>query len=159
MRYKPIRRRADVPALLEEFARTLWEELDYELEASNLERFADLYAHNERVYIPAVYRQHSTRRVIVLENVEGLKITDIEGMEALGINPKEVAETLLDCYFQQIFQEGFFHADPHPGNLFVRPRTDLPWAIADNGDAPPLLARPFWLTFVDFGMVGHVPDL
>lgn len=159
MRYKPIRRRANVPALLDEFARTLWEELDYVLEADNVERFAELYADSERVYIPAVYRQHSTRRVIVLENVEGIKITDVAGMEAVGVNPKEVAETLLDTYFHQIFQEGFFHADPHPGNLFVRSRTDLPWAVSANGDAPPQLARPFWLTFVDFGMVGRVPDL
>jgi len=159
MRYKPIRRRANVPALLEEFARTLWEELDYELEADHVERFAELYADSQQVYIPAVYREHSTRRVIVLENVEGIKITDVAGMEAVGINPKVVAETLLDTYFHQIFQEGFFHADPHPGNLFVRPRLDLPWTVAENGDAPPQLARPFWLTFVDFGMVGHVPEL
>lgn len=159
MRYKPIRRRANVPALLDEFARTLWEELDYVLEADNVERFAKLYADSDRIYIPAVYRQHSTRRVIVLENVEGIKITDVAGMEAVGINPKEVAETLLDTYFHQIFQEGFFHADPHPGNLFIRPRTDLPWAVSANGDAPPQLARPFWLIFVDFGMVGRVPDL
>ncbi|HUM71821.1 MAG TPA: AarF/UbiB family protein, partial [Chloroflexota bacterium] len=159
MHYKPIRRRANVPALLDEFARTLWEELDYVLEAENVERFAELYADSDRVYIPAVYRQHSTRRVIVLENVEGIKITDVVGMEAIGVNPKAVAETLLDTYFHQIFQEGFFHADPHPGNLFVRPRTDLPWAVSANGDAPPQLARPFWLTFVDFGMVGRVPDL
>ncbi|MCL4262354.1 MAG: AarF/ABC1/UbiB kinase family protein [Anaerolineae bacterium] len=159
MRYKPIRRRANVPALLDEFARTLWEELDYVLEADNVERFNELYADSERVYIPAVYRQHSTRRVIVLENVEGIKITDVAGMEAVGVDPKEVAEILLDSYFHQIFQEGFFHADPHPGNLFVRPRTDLPWAVSANGDTPPQLARPFWLTFVDFGMVGRVPDL
>lgn len=159
MRYKPIRRRANVPALLDEFARTLWEELDYVLEADNVERFNELYADSERVYIPAVYRQHSTGRVIVLENVEGIKITDMAGMEAVGVNPKEVAETLLDTYFHQIFQESFFHADPHPGNLFVRPRLDQPWTVSENGDTPPQLARPFWLTFVDFGMVGRVPDL
>lgn len=158
MRYKPIRRRADVPALLEEFARTLWEELDYELEADNAERFARLYADSDHIYIPAVYRQHSTGRVIVLENVEGIKITDVHGMEAAGINPKQVAETLLDTYFHQIFQEGFFHADPHPGNLFVRPRQDLTWTFSANGTEP-VLGRPFWLIFVDFGMVGHVPDL
>ncbi|HEX6386787.1 MAG TPA: AarF/UbiB family protein, partial [Anaerolineae bacterium] len=70
MRYGPIRRRADVPALMDEFAHTLWEELDYESEADNAERFAEMYADDERVYIPAVYRQHSTERVIVLENVE-----------------------------------------------------------------------------------------
>ncbi len=158
MRYKPIRRRANVPALLEEFSRTLWEELDYEAEAANAERFATMYADSSRVYIPAVFRQHSTKRVIVLENVEAIKITDVAGMQAVGIDPKQVAETLLDTYFQQIFQEGFFHADPHPGNLFVQPREDLPWGISENGEGPKL-ARPFWLIFVDFGMIGHVPDL
>jgi predicted unusual protein kinase regulating ubiquinone biosynthesis (AarF/ABC1/UbiB family) len=159
MHYPPLRRRANVPALLEEFALTLWEELDYELEAANAERFADLYADSAQVYIPAVYRQHSTKRVIVLENVEAIKITDTAGMVAAGIDPKRVAEVLLDTYFHQVFQEGFFHADPHPGNLFVRPREDLPWAMSDNGDTPPTLSRPFWLIFVDFGMVGRVPDL
>ena len=152
MRYRPIRRRADVPALMAEFAHTLWEELDYELEADNAERFARIYADDERVYIPAVYRQHSTRRVIVLENVEAIKITDVGGMVAAGIDPRAVAERLLDVYFQQMVKEAFFHADPHPGNLFVRPRPDLSW---EPGAGP----RPFWLIFVDFGMVGRVPEL
>ena len=152
MRYRPIRRRADVPALMAEFAHTLWEELDYELEADNAERFARIYADDERVYIPAVYRQHSTERVIVLENVEAIKITDVDGMVAAGIDPRAVAERLLDVYFQQMVKEAFFHADPHPGNLFVRPRPDLSW---EPGAGP----RPFWLIFVDFGMVGRVPEL
>jgi predicted unusual protein kinase regulating ubiquinone biosynthesis (AarF/ABC1/UbiB family) len=152
MGYGPIRRRANVPQLLEEFAKTLWEELDYEAEASNADRFAEMYANDGRVYIPAVYRQHSTRRVIVLEDVEAIKITDVAGMKEANISPQEVAEALLDAYFRQVFRENFFHADPHPGNLFVRPRTDLPWQ-------PEQGPRPFWLIFVDFGMVGRVPNL
>ncbi|VAW32407.1 Uncharacterized ABC1 family protein Caur_1826, partial [hydrothermal vent metagenome] len=154
MRYRPIRRRADVPALMQEFSRTLWEEMDYELEAANAERFAEMYANSDSIYIPAVYRQHSTKRVIVLENVESLKITDLEGMKAAGINSREVAESLLDAYFPQIFEEGFFHADPHPGNLFVRPRDDIPWSAEDDDER----GRPFWLIFIDFGMVGRVPE-
>jgi predicted unusual protein kinase regulating ubiquinone biosynthesis (AarF/ABC1/UbiB family) len=152
MGYGPIRRRANVPQLLEEFAKTLWEELDYEAEASNADRFAEMYANDGRVYIPAVYRQHSTRRVIVLEDVEAIKITDVAGIKEASISPQEVAEALLDAYFRQVFRENFFHADPHPGNLFVRPRTDLPWQ-------PEQGPRPFWLIFVDFGMVGRVPNL
>lgn len=159
MRYRPIRRRADVPALMDEFAVTLWEELDYDAEADNAERFATLYANNEQVYIPAVYRQHSTRRVIVLENVESIKITDVDGMTAAHIDPKEVAAVLLETYFMQIFKEGFFHADPHPGNLFVRPREDIPWEPRLDSDGNPIWGRPFWLIFVDFGMVGRVSDL
>lgn len=152
MNYRPIGRRADVPQLLEEFAKTLWEELDYEAEAGNAERFAEMYANDGRIYIPAIYRQHSTRRVIVLEDVEAIKITDVDQMKAEGISPPEVAEALLDAYFRQVFRENFFHADPHPGNLFIRPRTDLPWQPEDG-------PRPFWIIFVDFGMVGRVPDL
>ncbi|MCA9931173.1 MAG: AarF/ABC1/UbiB kinase family protein [Anaerolineales bacterium] len=159
MRYRPIGRRADVPALMEEFAETLWEELDYESEADNAERFATHYANSEHVYIPAVYRRHSTKRVIVLENVESIKITDVDGMIAAHIDPKEVAEVLLTTYFEQVFQEGFFHADPHPGNLFIRPREDIPWQPHLDSEGNPAWGRPFWLIFIDFGMVGHVPNL
>jgi predicted unusual protein kinase regulating ubiquinone biosynthesis (AarF/ABC1/UbiB family) len=81
MRYKPIARRADVPALMEEFAKTLWEELDYRAEVDNAERFAEMYADDPRVYIPAMYRQHCADRVIVMENVESPKITDIAAMK------------------------------------------------------------------------------
>ncbi|MCC6606137.1 MAG: AarF/ABC1/UbiB kinase family protein [Anaerolineae bacterium] len=157
MRYKPIARRADVPALMEEFAKTLWEELDYRAEVDNGERFAEMYANDPRVYIPAMYRQHCADRVIVMENVESPKITDIAAMEAAGINPAQVAETLLDVYFDQVFREGFFHADPHPGNLFIRPRPDIPWPPEDEDEIGS--GRPFWLIFVDFGMVGRVPSL
>jgi predicted unusual protein kinase regulating ubiquinone biosynthesis (AarF/ABC1/UbiB family) len=157
MRYRPIARRADVPALMEEFAKTLWEELDYRAEADNAERFAEMYANDQRVYIPAIYRQHCTDRVIVMENVEAPKITDLAAMKAAGIDPGEVAEALLDVYFDQVFREGFFHADPHPGNLFVRPRPDISWPPEDVSMSAG--GRPFWIIFVDFGMVGRVPSL
>ncbi len=150
MRYPPIKRRANVPALLDEFSRTLWEELDYRSEADNAERFVQVHADDRRIYIPAVYRDHSTRRVLVLENVETLKIADTAALINVGIDPKEVANVLLEAYFRQVFQEGFFHADPHPGNLFVRPLA--------NWDGEPG-KRPFTLIFIDFGMVGHVPSL
>lgn len=152
MRYPPLRRRADMPALLEEFAKTLWEELDYELEADNAERFGEMFAGVEGVYIPLVYRRHSTRRVLVLENVEGIKITDLAAIEAAGIDRRLVADRLLDTYFRQIFKEGFFHADPHPGNLFVQPRDGQAWESEGA-------ARPFYLVFVDFGMVGRIEEL
>lgn len=151
MRYKPIRKRADVPALLDEFSRTLWEELDYEAEADNAERFAQIHAGNPRMTVPVIYREHSTKRVIVLENVETLKIGDMEAMTNVDIDPKEVADALLEAYFKQVFIEGFFHADPHPGNLFVRPLPD--W------DPETEKSRPFKLIFIDFGMVGRVPSL
>lgn len=154
MRYKPIRKRANAPALMEEFARTLWEELDYESEAENAEHFAQIHAGNPRVYIPKVYREHSTPRVVVLEDVEALKIADLDALQQAGIDTKEVADTLLEAYFQQIFVAEFFHADPHPGNLFVRPVSDHQPSGADS--APPK-SRPFQLIFVDFGMAVRVP--
>ena len=148
-RYRPIGRRANVPALMEEFAHTLWEELDYESEADNAARFAEMFAGDEGVHIPYVYRRHCTGRVLVLEFVEGLKITDVDALKAAGINPKEVSARLLDTYFLQFFEEGFFHADPHPGNLFIVPTSTEPWQPGMNW-------RAFYLVFVDFGMVGHV---
>ena len=157
MRYKPIRKRANVPALMEEFARTLWEELNYRAEADNAEQFARIHADNPRIYIPKVYREHSTERVVVLEYVDALKIGDTEALSAAGIDTKEVAELLLEAYFTQVFVAEFFHADPHPGNLFVRPQSPPPSSttIDVNGTAQGALA--FELIFVDFGMAVRVP--
>lgn len=150
MRYKPIRKRADVPALMEEFARTLWEELDYESEADNAEEFARIHADNPNIYIPKVYREHSTRRVVVLEDVEALKIADVDGLTRAGIDSRDVASLLLEAYFKQVFVAEFFHADPHPGNLFVRPTPLTP--------AEPDGERGFQLIFVDFGMAVRLPE-
>jgi predicted unusual protein kinase regulating ubiquinone biosynthesis (AarF/ABC1/UbiB family) len=151
MRYRPIGRRADVPELMEEFAETLWEELDYGLEIENAVRFAAIFADDDGVYAPRIYREHCTSRVIVLEDVESIKITDVEQLTAVGIDPAEVANRVLDAYFRQIFRERFFHADPHPGNLFVRPREDVAWNPEEE-------SRPFVLVFIDFGMMGKVPN-
>lgn len=157
MRYKPIRKRANVPALMEEFARTLWEELDYNSEADNAEHFARIHADNPHIYIPKVYREHSTQRVVVLEYVDALKIGDNEGLTEAGIKREEVAEMLLEAYFTQVFIAEFFHADPHPGNLFVRP---LPLAldpVSGIGQTGAPASRQFQLVFVDFGMAVRLP--
>ncbi|MEM7333387.1 MAG: AarF/UbiB family protein, partial [Chloroflexota bacterium] len=159
MRYQPIRKRANVPALMKEFGITLWEELDYRAEVANLHRFEEIHANDEQVYIPKVYESLCSERVIVLENVESIKIMQVDRMIEAGINPKEVADVLLTTYFKQVFQIGFFHADPHPGNLFVMPRPDAAWTPIYNGSGEMRLDRPFWLVFVDFGMVGRVPDV
>ncbi len=143
MRYRPIRRRANTPALMEEFARTLWEELDYHAEAEHARRFQAMFAADPGVHIPHVYTAYSTARVLVMENVEAIKITDLAQLRAAGVDPQAVAGRLLDAYFKQIFEEAYFHADPHPGNLFVRP----------------LAAGAFQLVFVDFGMVGQIGGL
>jgi predicted unusual protein kinase regulating ubiquinone biosynthesis (AarF/ABC1/UbiB family) len=163
--YGPLRRRADLPALVAEFASTLWEELDYLAEADNAARFAANFAGQDAVRVPAVYRQQTTERVLVLEDVTGIKITDVAEMVAAGMDPKQVPPLLLDTYYRQIFHDGFFHADPHPGNLFVLPEPEDGRWTADDGrsavdeqSVPPATSRPFRLAFVDFGMVGRIKD-
>ncbi|PKQ20484.1 MAG: ABC transporter [Actinobacteria bacterium HGW-Actinobacteria-6] len=147
-RYKPIAARADVNALLEEFAATTREEIDYLAEGSNAETFAAAFADDPRVRVPKVVWELTTRRVLTLEDVSAIKLGDYEAIDAAGIDRKQVAAVLLDTYMQQIFEDGFFHADPHPGNLFVTP--------LEGTDAE---GRSNWkLTFIDFGMVGRVPE-
>jgi predicted unusual protein kinase regulating ubiquinone biosynthesis (AarF/ABC1/UbiB family) len=143
-RYPPIRRRADVPMLLAEFTRVLYEEMDYLAEGRNAEAFAANFKNRPDVLVPRVVWTHTTRRVLALEDVYGIKITDYDAITAAGVDRAEVARRLFDAYLKQIFDDGFFHADPHPGNLFVSPGDD------DDGAG--------WrLTFVDFGMAGRVP--
>ena len=146
-RYKPISRRADVPALLEEFTRILYEEIDYLAEGENAETFAGNFQDQPLVRVPHVVWSHTTKRVLTLENVLAIKITDYQKITAAGVDRAQVASRLLDTYLQQIFEDGFFHADPHPGNLFVHP--------LDSGSPPEL--SEWELTFIDFGMVGRLP--
>lgn len=152
-----IRNRADVPALLEEFAHTLWQELDYTAEANHAERFQALFASDRRVYVPSIYRDFSTRRVITLEDVTSIKITDHAALDSAGVDRSTAARHLLDIYLQMIFEFGFFHADPHPGNLFIYPLPDQA-AQSMYGDRVPHSGRAFYVVFVDFGMVGYITD-
>jgi predicted unusual protein kinase regulating ubiquinone biosynthesis (AarF/ABC1/UbiB family) len=147
-RYPPIAKRVDVPSLIEEFSTTIREEVDYLAEGRNAEIFSENFKNTPRVHVPRVVWSHTTRRVLTLEDVFAIKITDYEAISAAGIDRSAVARQLLDTYLKQIFEDGFFHADPHPGNLFVTPQA------GQDEDG-----KPDWrLTFVDFGMVGHVPD-
>lgn len=144
-RVKFIRRRVDLPALLEEFATISLLEIDYLHEAGNAERFTENFVGDARVQTPEIVWERTTRRVLTLSDVTAIKINNREAISAAGIDPADVAVTLSNAMFEQLFTHGFFHADPHPGNIFVTPGTD-----ATGGD---------WaLTFVDFGMMGEVPD-
>ncbi|NTU86253.1 MAG: AarF/ABC1/UbiB kinase family protein, partial [Chloroflexales bacterium] len=177
--YPPIKRRADLEALLGEFARVLNQELDYVLEARNAATFRQNFAGVHGVYIPEVIADHTTRRVLVMERIGGIKINDLRTLEGLGVSRIELAARLNNCYLKQFFIDGFFHADPHPGNLFVRLDPELP-TFYQNGHRPSATissngvmsdghllgdaeahaiapGRPFTLIFVDFGMTGALP--
>ena len=149
-RYPAIRRRANVPGLLEEFTRILYQEIDYVNEGHNAETFAKNFSGWIGVRVPRVVWASTSPRVLTLENVLAIKITDYDSIAQAGISRAEVASRLLDTYLKQVFEDGFFHADPHPGNLFVHPLPKHPNAEGST--------RPWELTFIDFGMVGSVPS-
>ncbi len=144
--------RVDMPALVEEFAEVSLEEIDYLHEAANAERFAQEFGDDRRVGVPEVVWERTTRRVLTLEDVTAIKINDVEALRAAGIDPSEVATEFAAVMFDQLFADGFFHADPHPGNIFVTP---LPGGEGGGADAE---SQRWKLTFIDFGMMGEVPE-
>ncbi|MEY4532848.1 MAG: hypothetical protein RI926_617 [Actinomycetota bacterium] len=145
-RIRLVNRRADMPALMDEFANTCLEEIDYLNEASNAERFAENFADNPRVQVPQVVWERTTRRVLTQEDVTNIKITDLDALSAAGIDPADVANEFAAVMFDQVFIHGFFHADPHPGNVFIQPQE-----ADENG-------LTWRMTFIDFGMMGEVPS-
>jgi predicted unusual protein kinase regulating ubiquinone biosynthesis (AarF/ABC1/UbiB family) len=149
--YPPIKRRADLLALLEEFKRVLLQELDYIQEAHNAAIIRANFAEVPGVYIPEPYPDLSTRRVLIMERIGGIKVSDIAALDRAGVDRTELARRFYRAYLKQWFLDGIFHADPHPGNLFVR--VDGPPPPKTNGVKP---GAPCTLIFVDFGMVGHL---
>lgn len=113
-------RQFNLDVIYSEFSRIVAEELDYLREGRNAETFARNFAKNERIKIPIVYWPYTTSKVLTLEFLEGTKITDFEEIDRLGIDKKETARILAEAYAQMFFVDGFFHGDPHPGNIFVR---------------------------------------
>jgi predicted unusual protein kinase regulating ubiquinone biosynthesis (AarF/ABC1/UbiB family) len=154
--------RVDMPALVEEFAATSLEEIDYLHEAANSERFAADFVGDDRVDVPAIVWERTTRRVLTLQDVTAIKINDREALRAAGIDPAEVAPVFAAVMFDQLFTNGFFHADPHPGNIFVTPVASSGAGAAGLADAAEgtdaAAARGWKLTFIDFGMMGEVPS-
>ncbi len=131
----------DLMGVYHEFKRTIYEEIDYVREAANARRFKEMFKDDPMIYIPRVYDQYLSRRVLVLEWIDGIKINDYAALNAAGIDRLEVAKRTVCAYFYQFFEAGFFHADPHPGNIFVKK--------GPTGDGP-------IVTLVDFGMVGSI---
>jgi len=133
---KVLYRHINLDVIYSEFSRIIREELDYIQEGKNAEAFARNFAGNPKIRIPAVYWPFTTSKVLTLEYLAGVKITDFDEIDAQGIDRKEVARTLAGAYCQMFFLDGYFHGDPHPGNIFVRPGPEI--------------------ILVDFGMVDHI---
>jgi predicted unusual protein kinase regulating ubiquinone biosynthesis (AarF/ABC1/UbiB family) len=138
----------DLMGVYREFKRTVYEEIDYVTEAANAIRFREMFKDDSSIYIPRVYEDYTTRHLVVLEWIDGIKINDYTAIEAAGVSRLEVAKRTVKTYFYQFFTEGFFHADPHPGNIFVLPE--------GKGDKKVTLSEGPVIAFVDFGMVGSL---
>ncbi|MCJ7670996.1 MAG: AarF/ABC1/UbiB kinase family protein [Acidimicrobiia bacterium] len=121
----------DIPGLAAEFSDTLRHELDYRREAENARRFAEHFTADEGVIIPRVHREFTTSRVLTLDRMRGMKIDDLAALDTAGIDRSELARRAADLTLTMVFEHGFFHADPHPGNFFVQ--TDGSIALIDFG--------------------------
>lgn len=123
-------------SVVEEFAKTISREIDYSVEMGNIERFQRQFENNSTIYVPKVYRELSSERILTMENIEGVKASDIDQLHRQGTDLSLVAERGTNLIMEQIFVHGFFHADPHPGNVFI---------LQDN-----------IICFLDFGMMGRL---
>jgi predicted unusual protein kinase regulating ubiquinone biosynthesis (AarF/ABC1/UbiB family) len=160
---KAIAQRTDVHGLVEEFARSSLEEVDYLHEAANAEQFAADFNGNAGIDSPVVVWERTSARLLTLSDVSAIKVNDVDALQAVGIDPHDVAYAVADAYIAQVFEHGFFHADPHPGNLFVTPIGTVAGKNGGTGDVANREKQPggqvvSWrLTFIDFGMMGEVP--
>jgi ubiquinone biosynthesis protein len=124
--------------VVDEFKKKLLRELDFANEGRNIERFRRNFAGDETIFIPKVFWKLTTDRILVTERIKGVKLSDFTGLNSLNISRKEVANKGARIVLKQIFEDGFFHADPHPGNIFVMPDKKI--------------------AFCDFGMVGRIDE-
>jgi len=123
-------------AIIEEFARSLSREIDFTIELTSIQRFAKQFAGNQKIHVARVYPELSSERILVMEYVDGIKASAIDSLRAEGVDLKRVAERGTQLVMEQIFIHGFFHADPHPGNIFI---------LKDDV-----------ICFVDFGQMGRL---
>ncbi len=128
--------RSDLTGIMDEFGTRIFEEMDYTHEGRNAERFAKLYGHLRDIYVPGIHWDYTGRRVLTMEWIEGTKLTNLEKLSAQGIDASYLIEVGVQCSLRQLLEHGFFHADPHPGNLL---------ATADGQ-----------LAYLDFGMMSEV---
>jgi predicted unusual protein kinase regulating ubiquinone biosynthesis (AarF/ABC1/UbiB family) len=128
--------RSDLPGIMDELGERIYEEMDYTHEGQNAERFGELYGHIKDIYVPSIYWEYTRRRVLTMEWITGIKLTNLEAVKAQGIDAPYLIEVGVQCSLRQLLEHGFFHADPHPGNLLATP----------NGQ----------LAYLDFGMMSEV---
>ncbi len=128
--------RSDLVALIDELGKRVFEEMDYFNEAKNAEKFRQMHKHNPMIAVPKIYKEFTSRRVLTMEWIDGTKLTNLDDVTQLGINPDEMIEIGVQCSLEQLLEHGFFHADPHPGNLL---------ALKDGR-----------LCYLDFGMMSEV---
>ncbi len=122
--------------IVDTFSKSLQSELDYSIEARNLDQFRSLYRDDDTLYIPKPFRDLTTKKVLTSEFISGCKVNDIPTLKSWGLRPPDIAKKGLNIYLKQIFEVGIFHADPHPGNILIKP----------NGK----------IGLIDFGMVGKL---
>ena len=128
--------RSDLVALIDELGKRVFEEMDYINEANNAEKFRQMHEKNKKIAVPKIYKEFTSKRVLTMEWIEGKKLTNLEDVKQLGIDPNEMIEIGVQCSLEQLLEHGFFHADPHPGNLL---------ALKDGR-----------LCYLDFGMMSEV---
>lgn len=138
-RILPGARHYDIRAIHQEFSEILNREIDYVQEAMNADRFRHNFADHDRIVVPKIYPKYTTRRVLTMEYVPGIKVNDRQGLLAIGIDPREINHLGICAYLKQLLQDGFFQADPHPGNM----------AVSHDGK----------LIFYDFGMMAEVQPI
>ncbi len=136
--FLPLNLGHDLTLIVDEFGIKLFEEIDYVNEGKNAEKFAANFANDPQVKVPAIYWQYTTNNVLTLEWINGFKLTDITQIEAHGLDPNEVIKIGVTSGLKQLLEHGFFHADPHPGNLF---------AMADGR-----------MAYIDFGMMDQLEE-
>ncbi len=135
-RFPSLNENADWAGMLREFDETVHEEMDYAAEGKNAERFRENFKDWENVHVPKIYWSATSDKVLTMEFINGDKVTDLEKLRARNVSPEKVNRLLIRTYLKQLLEDGFFHADPHPGNLLVMPDGRL--------------------AFFDFGMVGRI---
>lgn len=126
----------DLDAVYDEFYQTVMDELDYQKEGRNAEEFQLQFIHRDDIVVPGIHWPYTTSKVLTMEFLEGVKINDFARLDAWGVDRTKLAKSLLEIFIEQILVEGFFHADPHPGNVLVQPDGTI--------------------ALIDFGMVGRI---